>query len=247
MDPALDIRAYDGPGQLHSHEIVQLVLPMEGALELEIAGHGARLSPALSAFIAPGERHTQAGHGPNRSLVLEAPAAAFPPAVLERLGRQRFFAPAPALRSLVEFADLRSRAAGLGTGDLAALARLLTGTLGAEPERPAPRDRLAAAIRRDPAADWPVARLAREAGMSRSALYRALAAGGESPGRFVTRIRLEAALADLADPRLPLAGIALRCGFSDQAALTRAMRRETGRTPGAWRRQIGTPGQARGT
>ena len=99
------------------------------------------------------------------------------------------------------------------------------------------------AIRRDPAASWPVERLAREAGVSRTGRYRVLAEEGETPGRFATRIRLQAARSMLAGGSLSLAEIALQCGFSDQAALTRAMRRETGRTPGAWRRLNETLGQ----
>jgi len=36
---------------------------------------------------------------------------------------------------------------------------------------------------------------------------------------------------------LPISTVAQRAGYSEQSALTRALRRETGRTPSMWRRQ----------
>ncbi len=249
MNSQLHIRSYEDAGTLHSHDFLQVVLPMDGELEIEIGGHGARLSPSLLAFIAPGEVHTQQGLRPNRSLVLDTPANVFPAAVFERLGRERFFTAAPDMRRLIEFAGLRSQTACLDEGDRAALAHLVTGAIAAEPVLPAPGqrfgERLGEKIRLDPAADWPAERMAREMGVSRSVLYRCLAAeGAEAPARYVTRIRLQLAQAALAGTAMPLAEIALRSGFSDQSALTRAMRRETGHTPGVWRRRAsGTPGQ----
>ncbi|TNC74718.1 helix-turn-helix transcriptional regulator [Rubellimicrobium roseum] len=252
MLPALHVRSYDGVGDLHAHDFVQVVLPVSGELEIEIEGRWARLSPALSAFVAPGAAHAQAGRSFNRSLILDLPEASLPDAVRDGLGHGRFFAPSPGVRRLLDFAALRTGEVEIGEDERAALACLLTGTLSRFGPSPRPLDLLRQAIRRDPAADWHVARLAREAGVSRSGLYRLLADEGEAtPGRLVTRVRLEVALGLITEPRLSLAEVALACGFSDQAALTRAMRRETGRTPGAWRRgtmgpKAGTPGQERG-
>jgi AraC family transcriptional regulator len=56
------------------------------------------------------------------------------------------------------------------------------------------------------------------------------------PFRYVSRRRLEAAMALLAAGRLPLAEIAFRSGFSSQASFTRAFRRATQMTPGEYRR-----------
>ena len=41
----------------------------------------------------------------------------------------------------------------------------------------------------------------------------------------------------LAESDLPIADLALRAGYADQSALTRAMQRLTGLTPAAYRRQ----------
>jgi AraC family transcriptional regulator len=61
---------------------------------------------------------------------------------------------------------------------------------------------------------------------------------GVSPQRYVSRVRLENAMADIAAGRLPLAQIALNAQFSSQASFARAFRRATGMTPGEYRRRL---------
>jgi AraC family transcriptional regulator len=59
---------------------------------------------------------------------------------------------------------------------------------------------------------------------------------GVSPHRYVSRMRLENAMAEMAAGKLPLAQIALNARFSSQASFTRAFRRATGMTPAEYRR-----------
>jgi AraC family transcriptional regulator len=60
---------------------------------------------------------------------------------------------------------------------------------------------------------------------------------GVSPKRYVSRMRLDKAMAELAAGKLPLVQIALNAGFSSQASFTRAFSRATGTTPQEYRRQ----------
>jgi AraC family transcriptional regulator len=60
---------------------------------------------------------------------------------------------------------------------------------------------------------------------------------GISPGRYMSRRRLEAAMAELAAGKAPLAEIALNAQFSSQASFTRAFHRATGITPKEYRRR----------
>jgi AraC family transcriptional regulator len=62
---------------------------------------------------------------------------------------------------------------------------------------------------------------------------------GVSPSRYVSRMRLEKAMADIAVGKLSLAEIALKAGFSSQASFTRAFYRVTGLTPGEYRTHRG--------
>jgi AraC family transcriptional regulator len=60
---------------------------------------------------------------------------------------------------------------------------------------------------------------------------------GISPHRYISSIRLENAMAELAAGKLPLAEIALNAHFSSQASFTRAFHRATGITPNEYRRR----------
>ena len=60
---------------------------------------------------------------------------------------------------------------------------------------------------------------------------------GVSPHRYISRIRLENAMAELAAGKLPLAEVALNAHFSSQASFTRAFHRAAGMTPREYRRR----------
>jgi AraC-like DNA-binding protein len=234
----IHIRSYGDPAPLHTHDHVQVVLPFDAGLEIEVEGQGSRLSSQNAAFIPVGARHTQAGVSPNRSLVLDAPEQAFGDEALARLGVPRFFQPSAELGHLIAFAASRAGSGEIGVGDDLALARLLVGALRGPCQGRSALSDLAQAILRAPGRCWSTSRLARHLGVSRSGLFRLIAAeAGTTPAQFVTQLRLEAAGAAIRDTVEPLAEIALWAGFSDQSALTRAMRRETGLTPGALRRR----------
>jgi transcriptional regulator GlxA family with amidase domain len=60
---------------------------------------------------------------------------------------------------------------------------------------------------------------------------------GVSPHRWLVETRIEKAKDLLLNTKMPLAEVALACGFADQCHLTRKFRRATGDTPAAWRRE----------
>jgi AraC family transcriptional regulator len=62
------------------------------------------------------------------------------------------------------------------------------------------------------------------------------AATGVAPVRYVSQQRLQSAKMMLADGKRPLSDIAFRCQFSSQTSFNRAFLRETGVTPGEYRR-----------
>ncbi|KAH2825393.1 hypothetical protein KXV85_011087 [Aspergillus fumigatus] len=62
-------------------------------------------------------------------------------------------------------------------------------------------------------------------------------ATGSPPQRYISRMRLDNAMAELARGELPLVQIALNAGFSSQASFTRAFSRATGMTPKEYRRR----------
>jgi AraC-like DNA-binding protein len=65
---------------------------------------------------------------------------------------------------------------------------------------------------------------------------------GLSPRQLVLRARVEEAVHLLVTTSVPLSAIAASCGFFDQAALNRQVRRLLGVTPGSVRKVAATPG-----
>ena len=78
--------------------------------------------------------------------------------------------------------------------------------------------------------------MARAVGMSPRAFERSfLREYSLPPQQYLRRLRIQTACRLLVDTRESIAAISLRCGFADQSHLTRAFRRVTGMTPGAYR------------
>jgi AraC family transcriptional regulator len=85
--------------------------------------------------------------------------------------------------------------------------------------------------------DLRLERLAREAGVSAHAFSQAFArAFGTTPHAYIRDRRIERAKSLLLAHDLPLAEVALHCGFASQSHLTTTFKRLVGRTPGAFRR-----------
>lgn len=87
-----------------------------------------------------------------------------------------------------------------------------------------------------------VADLARTAGLSVSALERQTRrVYGLTPTQLLTRVRVDAATALLRDTDLPVARVAVECGYFDHSAFTRAFRAAVGLTPRAYRTFVRAP------
>ncbi len=83
---------------------------------------------------------------------------------------------------------------------------------------------------------WTVDELARAVALSRSALSeRFKAATGESPRRYLTRIRLTRAAEELRTTDAPVYEIARRYGYGSDVSFSKAFRRAVGVSPGRYR------------
>jgi len=103
-------------------------------------------------------------------------------------------------------------------------------------ERDSRIEQAAALVRGQPARSWTLQALAREVGMSRTLLTtRFHAAVGESPIRYLAKVRLGQAAGYLATSDLSLEAIAGRTGYASNASLSKAFKREFGVSPGAYR------------
>ncbi|AGE25655.1 AraC family transcriptional regulator [Pseudomonas poae] len=238
----LEVRSYEREAPHHHHEHAQLVLPIRGRMEIDVGGRGGYIDQSLAALVTPGAVHSQHTHADNRFLVLDCAPTTLETLKIERLA-QRIYVPIPAAtRRLMEFAEL------IGNAQLSLVASqlgpLLFSSLGADAPRVSdPMERLIVRLRANPGANWSNESMAQVANMSLSKLHQRFRQLFEmTPQAWLTELRLQEAQRWLRATSLPIAEIALRAGFSDQASLTRAMQRITAITPAAYRKAQKQPG-----
>lgn len=83
-----------------------------------------------------------------------------------------------------------------------------------------------------------IAEVADACALSRSHFTRAFRdTTGQTPYQWLLAQRLERACVLLTNAAMPLAEVAVACGFADQSHFTRAFSRHMGMAPGAWRRR----------
>ena len=88
----------------------------------------------------------------------------------------------------------------------------------------------------DPSNAWTVDALAKQVGMSRSALADRFAElVGQTPIQYLTRWRLALAAQALREDATSISRLAERSGYESEAAFSRAFKREYGVAPSAWR------------
>ncbi len=93
------------------------------------------------------------------------------------------------------------------------------------------------AMHADPARDWTVEMLARQAGMSRSGFAgRFKTVVGRTPMDYLTHWRIYRATRMIHRRGMALAEVSRSVGYESPAAFNRAFKKETGQTPGAFRK-----------
>lgn len=105
-----------------------------------------------------------------------------------------------------------------------------------------------AAMRQNYAGLYGVEELSAQLGVSKEHLVRQFHREmGQTPGQYLTRVRLDAARQLLAHREYSLEVIASLCGFSGANYFCRVFKKETGMTPGAYRQPMSpAPGPAPG-
>ncbi|WP_433851719.1 helix-turn-helix domain-containing protein [Stenotrophomonas nitritireducens] len=221
------LRRYLGPTGLECHDYAQWVLPVRGELQFEVGGSGGHLDRLQGAFVAPGQTHDLEALGENCCLIVDCPPGVLDDDTLEHLYRRPWLA-LPA--------DVRQRLQGLPGNGLKddPLPRLLRHF--APAGSGARLQALCMAVVSAPGMDWSVARMAAMAGVSGSRLHALFVREfGLAPQAWVSAARLRWAKRQLLGSDASISEIAQRAGYSEQSAFTRALRRESGRTPRQWR------------
>jgi AraC-like DNA-binding protein len=235
----LHLRSYGRTDEPDRHGFAQLVLPLRGELLLEIEGRRGKLGPLRGAFVAPQAWHAQWGDAANQSIIVDLDVGSIAPAAADRLCEQPFPLLGAATRKLVEYMGLVAQERPPAPAVLRGWVPLLLDTLTLEAPRPASRlAALLARIEAEPGLAWTTQSMAATLGLSASRLHALFREEHDTtPHAWLLERRIALACDWLVRTDLPIAELAFRAGFSEQSALTRAMRNATGMTPAAWRRQ----------
>jgi len=221
----------------HAHSWAQLVYATDGVLSVH-AGEGVWVVPPRRAvWIPPGADHDVEATDACRLQTLY-----FRPDTVRTLPRTCRVVPvSPLLRELV----LETRRRAMLTSDEPADARLagvlvdqIATTREAPLDLPMPRDprarRVADRVRHDPAAETPLAELARGSGASTRTIERIFKREtGHTFGRWRRRARVLEALKLLARDE-PVTSVALKLGYDSPSAFIAMFKRTLGTTPGRW-------------
>lgn len=73
----LTLRHYGASHGSHAHDHFQVLIGLDGVLELEVEGRGRRIAAGDGCVIPPGERHDFGADGSSRCLVLDSPLSAW--------------------------------------------------------------------------------------------------------------------------------------------------------------------------
>lgn len=234
----LEIRSYERENRHHSHDHAQLVLPIRGQMEIDVEGRGGCIDQSLAAVVTPGSVHSQLSHAGSRFLVLDCAPRLLETLQMEPVAQKTYWPISPATRRLIEFAELiGNEQLAFGTPQLGSL---LLSSLGSDTfNSPAPMEQLITRLRANPGANWTNEVMAQVANMSMSQIHqRFRQMFAMSPQAWLTQLRIQEAQRWLRSTSLPIAEIALRAGFCDQASLTRAMQRVSATTPAAYRKTL---------
>ncbi|MBC8750586.1 MULTISPECIES: helix-turn-helix transcriptional regulator [Paraburkholderia] len=250
--PNVSLRCFGAIEASDVHDFHQVVLGLDGAMVMAVDGVAQQIDAGSAWLIPAGARHDYAGVGANRQLVLDLPATSL--AVPERLfSRARAVAVDASLAQLVHViaahaADGVDQAPGHASDNrrfhwdaAARLGAALVADSGALAGAQADGVRLDFAridrwLRAHLSEPLKIADLAAHCGFGMRRFHQLfIDAFGETPHRYLQRLRLDTSITLLADPRLSLTDIALDIGFGDQSAYTHAFTRRFGLAPGKWR------------
>ena len=228
------LRRYQSDVQSHSHDHAQLVIPLDGPIEIEVQGQGRRLAPGSACVIAPGLRHDYAADPALSFLVQESlwlPAA---------LGDSPFISLDEPQRHYLAFLHQMVRQGRYLTGMDQIWLSLLAEGQGMAPPLAPRMTRVQRHIEAHLAEPLGNARLAAVACLGQSQFKHAFRQQfGMSVSHYIRGRRMALARTLLAQTALPIGVVASRCGYQDQGAFAERFLAETGLTPSRWRQQSG--------
>ncbi|SCX00267.1 Arabinose operon regulatory protein [Agrobacterium sp. DSM 25558] len=236
---SVDLRSYRDETPNERHAFVQIVLPVAGQLEIDVCGLQERLSPLKGVLVHKNTSHTQKSAGLNRSLVVDLDERMLGGQILDKFSSKPFIDLNPRTTRLTHYMRSLTQAGEKNAKACEAWVPILIASLADEnPDVVSRLSVMKALVEIEPLMPWSLERMANHADISVSRLHAIFREQfDKTPHSWLADIRMKKICALLANSPLPIAEIADKAGFSDQTALTRAMKRAKGTTPAAYRRE----------
>lgn len=232
----------------HSHAHHQIVLPLQGEMTIEVEDRATRFGRDTAAAIASNKLHAFKGSSINSFLVLDIPEDLMHSPAVARSSVWDAFSSTPFVKFDSSLTDLcrfiASRQVELGRNPARSkflgvmIVDALSEALGVFPDNmPARLGKAKNHIDTHLLEPITVADLAQVSHTSESRVYALFDSWlGMSPGRYITRQRMQFSADLLRSTSWPVAAIAQHIGYADQSAFTRAFRREFGQSPSSYRK-----------
>src|SRR3569623_766379 len=187
---ALDLRSYAGVPYAHDHPHHQVVLALEGQLEMEIGGREGRVDGTCGALVPAGRLHAFTGVGQNRFVTLDIDQSSTAAPLRLLSSGQPYFAVSRAVEHLLAYVGSRREALGNDADHVAPL--LAAARAETEPDARAPEAVLKATdyMRRTYPRPITCADTARAAGISTAHLHGLFKQWlGVTPGHYLGELR----------------------------------------------------------
>jgi len=244
-DASVHLRSYRGNPPDESHPFVQIVLPVAGTFEIDVGGRQSALSRSTGTLIYRQTSHELSSSGFNRSLILDIDERTISAQLLDKFSSSPFFEIGQRTAMLSRhMSDVLQKGEQYETSGNVWAPILIESLADGKTDTLTRLCSLRAMIEIDPFMPWSIERMADHVGVSLSRLQTVFRDQfDETPHLWLANLRMEKICRLLSNSPLPIAEIADRAGFSDQTALTRAMKNAMGTTPAAYRRAFSQPPQ----
>lgn len=235
MTNQMSLRSYNTETSSHSHDFAQLVLPITGSLELEIASRSGIVSEDTGALIAPGEQHCFAGSLQNLFLVLDIPT---PNIILNKALPSPFINLTPTSKKFLQFTHHYLRQANHDPSSQYLIYQLLLNFF--SPLTSSDNDHRASLAKHwidsHVVAPINIRQLAQYCHLSISQLQRRFKQmTGQSMGEYWRVKKLQHAQMLLCKNHLSIEEIAYEVGYENLSAFSRRFTQSFGMSPSQWR------------
>lgn len=230
----LSIRSYISQSRQHKHDYHQIVLPLQGVIEMQVGEFDGKVSVGDAIVIHAGLNHSFSADEAARFLVVDL--SQLPPNLCH--AETKKFLLSPATLAYVQFAGLQ-----LMSKTNAHLENAMCGMLLQLLEQQGQQLRIdpriasvISEIQQDISQNWSVERLAKLSFLSPTQFKTVFKSNlGQTSQQFVLQLRMEKAKALLTHTDLPVQLIGEKVGFSNPSAFTRRFSQFFGLSPKSYR------------